>query len=121
MPRSELLPGISHRGCPPVVHCDPRPAIRRARRRALFRDISQLLLVAGVDALLIRWPAAHVPLMSRFDSIALVVAMNVLMLGYVWLTRAFPKWSARRIATTWCPAERGHLARTCQASRLARR
>jgi hypothetical protein len=104
-----------------VVVCDPRPAIRRARRRALFRDILQLLLVAGVDALLIRWPAAHVPMMSRLDSIMLVAGVNALMIGYVWLTRAFPKWSARRIATTWCPEERGHLARTRQASRLARR
>src|SRR5689334_19284331 len=117
----ELLPGISQRGCPPVVHCDPRPAIRRARRRAIFRDVAQLALVAGVDWLLIRWPASHVPLMTRQDSITLVVAVNVLMISYVWLSRAFPKWSARRIASTWCPAERGHLARTCQASRLTRR
>jgi hypothetical protein len=109
MPRPELLPGISHRGCPPVVHCDPRPAIRRARRRALFRDVVQLLLVAGVDALLIRWPAAHVPMLTRHDSIALVVAVNAVMIGYVWLTRAFPKWSARRIASTWAPAERARL------------
>jgi hypothetical protein len=91
------------------VHCDPRPAIRRARRRALFRDVLQLLLVAGVDALLVRWPAAHVPMLTRHDSIALVVAVNVIMIGYVWLTRAFPKWSARRIASTWAPAERARL------------
>jgi len=109
MPRPELLPGISPEGCPPVVVCDPRPAIRRARRRALFRDVSQLSLVAGVDALLIRWPTAHVPMLTRFDSVALVVAINAVMVGYVWLTRAFPKWSARRIAGTWCPAERAKL------------
>jgi hypothetical protein len=111
MPRPELLPGISHRGCPPVVHCDPRPAIRRARRRALFRDISQLLLVVAVDALLIRWPAAHVPMLTRYDSVMLVAAVNALMIGYVWLTRAFPKWSARRIASTWAPAERARVGR----------
>jgi len=109
MPRPELLPGISHRGCPPVVHCDPRPAIRRARRRALFRDVVQLLLVAGVDALLIRWPMAHVPMLTRQGSVALVVAVNAVMIGYVWLTRTFPKWSARRIASTWGPAERARL------------
>ena len=109
MPRPKLLPGISQQGCPPVVHCDPRPAITRARRRALFRDILQLLLVAAVDYLLIRWPAAHVPMLSRFDSVALVAMVNVVMIGYVWLTRAFPKWSARRIASTWCPAERARL------------
>jgi hypothetical protein len=109
MPRPKLLPGISHQGCPPVVHCDPRPAITGARRRALFRDVVQLVLVAAVDSLLIRWPAAHVPMLSRFDSVALVVAVNVVMLGSVWLTRVLPKWSARRIAETWCPAERARL------------
>jgi len=109
MPRPELLPGISQHGCPPVVACDPRPAIARARRRALFRDVLQLMLVVAVDALLIRWPAAHVPMLTRYDSIALVTAVNVLMIGYVWLTRALPRWSARRIATTWCPAERSRL------------
>ena len=109
MPRPELLPGISQRGCPPVVQCDPRPAIRRARRRALFRDVAQLLLVIAVDALLIRWPAAHVPMLTRYDSVMLVAAVNVLMFGYVWLSRAFPKWSARRIASTWAPAERARL------------
>jgi len=111
MPRPELLPGISGDHCPPVVVCDPRPAVRRARRRALFRDIAQLVLVAGLDALLIRWPAAHVPMMTRLDSIALVTAVNALMIGFVWLSRAFPRWSARRIAATWCPAERERLAR----------
>jgi hypothetical protein len=92
-----------------VVACDPRPAIARARRRALFRDVLQLMLVVAVDALLIRWPGAHVPMLTRYDSIALVTAVNVLMIGYVWLTRALPKWSARRIATTWCPEERSRL------------
>lgn len=116
MPRPELLPGISQQGCPPVVACDPRPAIRRARRRALFRDISQLLLVAAVDALLIRWPAAHVPALTRFDSVALVVFVNAVMIAYVWLTRAFPKWSARRIAATWCPEERKRLATGARGS-----
>jgi len=116
MPKSELLPGISQQGCPPVVVCDPRPAIRRARRRALFRDVLQLLLVAAVDWLLIHWPAAHVPGLTRFDSVALVVFVNAVMIGYVWLTRAFPKWSARRIAATWCPEERKRLGAGARGS-----
>lgn len=116
MPRQELLPGISREGCPPVVVCDPRPAIRRARRRALFRDVLQLLLVIAVDALLIRWPAAHVPMLSRFDSVALVALVNAVMIGYIWLTRALPKWSAQRIASTWCPEERKRLAATVRGS-----
>jgi hypothetical protein len=102
----DLLPGITQRGCPPRVVCDPRPEIRRARRRAILRDAAQLALVIAVDALLIHWPAAHVPLLSRGDSLALVAALNALMAASVWLARAFPRWSARRIATTWCPAER---------------
>jgi len=114
MPRTELLPGISERHCPPVVACDPRPAIKSARRRALFRDVAQLLLVIGLDVLLIRWPEAHVPMLSRFDSVALIAAVNVLMITFVWLARAFPKWSARRIAETWCPAERDRLTRLHQ-------
>ncbi len=109
MPHSDLLPGVTERFCAPRVACDPRPAIQRARRRALLVDLAQLMLVALVDAMLVRWPSAHVPFLTRHESIVLVIAINGLMIAFVWLTRAFPKWSAQRIASTWCAAERNRL------------
>jgi len=109
MPHTDLLPGVTERDCAPRVVCDPRPAIRRARRRALLADVVQLALVAVVDVMMIRWPIAHVPFLTRHDSIELMIAVNVAMIAFVWLTRSFPKWSARRIAATWCAAEQSRL------------
>jgi hypothetical protein len=111
MPAPELLPGISERACPPRIVCDPRPEIRKARRRALLRDAAQVVLVIAVDALLVRWPDSHVPMLTRHDSVTVVALMNGFMLGSVWLARAFPRWSARRIATTWSAAERSRSSR----------
>jgi hypothetical protein len=116
-----LLPGITERDCPPRVVCDPRPEIRRARRRALLRDAAQLGLVIAVDALLIRWPAAHVPMMSRADSLMLVAALNAIIAASVWLTRMLPRWSAKRIAATWCPAERSRFVAVARVRGSLRR
>ena len=106
MPRAELLPGVSADTCPPRVACDARAAIRRARRRAIVQDVLQLALLAALDWLFIRWPASHVPGLDRYDSLAVVGALNGAALTWLWLARAMPRWTARRIASTWCSAER---------------
>jgi len=109
MTRDPLLPGVTVTDCPPVAVCDAHRAIRGARRKAVLYDVAQLLLLAGVDWLFVRWPSAHVPMLDRHDSLLVVAAMNALMAGYIWLARAFPRWSARRVAATWSPSERARF------------
>jgi hypothetical protein len=48
-------------------------------------------------------------MLDRHDSLLVVGAMNVLMAAYIWLARAFPRWSARRVASTWSPRERARF------------
>jgi hypothetical protein len=106
MARKDLLPGISADDCPPVAVFDSRRAINRARFRAVLRDAAQLLLLVGVDWLFVRWPYAHVPSFDRAHSVLIVALLNAAVLTHVAVTRAFPRWSAQRIARTWCLSER---------------
>lgn len=106
MPTSELLPGVTTRECPPQVVCDARVAIRSARRRALLRDFVQLALLVAVDYLFVHWLDARMPFANRRESLALLQLVNAAILAHVALVRALPRWSARRIAATWCPSER---------------
>ncbi|HYC59811.1 MAG TPA: hypothetical protein VEK79_09615 [Thermoanaerobaculia bacterium] len=102
----ELLPGVESDRCPPPVLCDAHAAIRKARRRALVRDIVLIVLIAAVDYLFIRWPESRMPFLERDGSLTMLRWVNVLVLADLWLMRALPKWSARRIAGTWCRSER---------------
>jgi hypothetical protein len=107
--RRTLLPGVSSAGTPPAVVIDARAVIARARRRAALRDIADLLLLGCVDGLFLRYPHTHIPLLSRADTLALLVIVHAAFIGYVWIARTFPRWQARRVASTWCVAERARL------------
>ena len=89
--------------------------IRRARRRALARDILDILLLLAVDYLFVHWPYARLPLMNRHDSLELLVAVNALFAGYLWIARAFPRWRARRVAGSWTPREQERLMVSLQS------
>ena len=108
----DLLPGVNGAECPPRVVFDSHLAIRRARRRAALRDAVQLILLAAVDCLLMHWPLTHIPDMSRGSSVLVVATLNSLILTHVMVSRIFPRWSARRIAATWCPVERSRFFRS---------
>ena len=107
--RRSLLPGVADVRTPPAVVFHSQKVIAGARRRAAIRDVLDLLLLASVDGLFLRWPLARVPGLDRVDSLLLLAAMNAMLLGYIWLSRALPRWSARRIASTWCVAERSRM------------
>ena len=107
--RPQLLPGVARDGYAPQIVSESRSVIRRARFRAALRDAADLLLLLVVDAFFIRWPRAHVPLLDRHDSILALMALNVLLLAYVWLSRRVPQWHARRVSSTWCANERQRL------------
>jgi hypothetical protein len=109
MTMKELLPGIDPEATPRVVFVDSRSAVSRARRRAVVRDAAQILLLAGVDWLFIHWPYSHVPMVDRGHSLLIVGALNAGMLIYMYVVRALPRWSARRVASTWCLTERARF------------
>jgi hypothetical protein len=107
--RCNLLPGVAEVRTPPSVVFQSRTVIVRARRRAAFRDVVDLLLLASVDALFVQWPRAHVPVLDRAESLLLLAAVNLAMVAMIWFARALPRWTARRVAATWSPVERTRL------------
>ena len=104
-----LLPGVSPEIPPPSVVFASERVIRRARRRALARDVFDLLLLVAVDAFFVRWPYARVPLLDRHGSLELLVGVNLALMGYLWAVRALPRWRARRVSGTWCAVEQSRL------------
>jgi hypothetical protein len=112
MPKDELLPGVTAAACPPAVVCDARAAIRKARRRALVRDVAQISVLVAVDWLFLRWPEARIPLLDRHQSLRVVEATNAIVAVHLWSMRfLMPKWSAWRAASTWSRTERAKFIR----------
>ena len=109
MRRDFLLPGVSPDGTDPNIVFQSRPIIKSARRRATMRDFFDLLLLAGVDALFIRWSHAHIPLLDRAETMLVVAIANLALIVYVWSVRMLPRWRARRLAATWSTAERNRF------------
>lgn len=109
MARRDLLPGIAPAVPRTAVHVDSRRAVARARRRAAFRDLVQVLLVVGVDWMFMHWPYTHVPSMDRPHSLMIVALLNAAVVTHLIVSRTFPRWSARRIAATWCLTERARF------------
>ena len=70
-----------------------------------------MLLLVGVDWLFIRWPHAHVPTLDRDQTALIVAAANALVITYIWTSRAFPRWRARRVASTWSSTEQSRFVR----------
>jgi len=106
MRRPVLLPGVADAECPPIVVSDTRIAIMQARRRAALHDILHLILLGAVDTLFLRFPSTHIPALDRHDSLLLLGAVNGAMVAWLWLARVLPRWTARRIATSWSETER---------------
>lgn len=111
IPRRDLLPGVTPTAAPPAVVCDSRRVIRRARRAALIRDLVQAGLLACVDYLFVHWSSTHVPLLDRHTSFVLLGIVNGAVIAHMWLARWMPRWTARRIAATWCSREREQLVK----------
>jgi len=111
MPTRELLPGITTDSCPPAVVCDARAAWRKARRRALLRDTLQITLLVAVDWLFAHWPESRVPFASRDLSLMMLRGMNAGIAAHLGLSRALPRFQARRVAATWCRSEREKFLR----------
>jgi len=104
--RRDLLPGVSPDGTDPNIVFQSRPVIKSARRRATLHDFFDVLLLAGVDALFIRWSHAHIPLLDRADTLLVLAIVNLALIVYVWSVRMLPRWRARRLAATWSETER---------------
>jgi len=109
--RRQLLPGVSPDGTDPNVVFQSQPVIASARRRAAMRDALDLLLLAGVDALFIRWSHAHIPMLDRATTMLVLAIANIVLIAYVWSVRALPRWRARKLAATWSDTERSRSLR----------
>ena len=109
MARRDLLPGVQTDSCPPAVIADSRRTVVRARRLAVIRDTFNVLLLMGVDYSAMHWPSTHIPFVSREDSIVLLALLNAAVITQMIMTRLIARWSARRIATTWCLRERARF------------
>ena len=81
----------------------------------MARDAFDILLLAAVDVFFVRWPYARMPMFDRHDSLELLVGLNAVFLAYLWVARAFPRWRARRVAGTWCEAERVRLTNSLRS------
>jgi len=111
MEKPHLLPGVSLDVPQRDVVFQSSRVIRRARLLAALRDGLDLLLLAAVDWLFIRWPSARVPFLTRAETLLLLVGINGVLVSYLWIARAFPRWRARRVAATWCAPERERFIR----------
>ena len=109
--RRDLLPGVSQLGSPPGVIYESRRVIASARRRAAARDAFDLLLLASVDGLFLRWPHAHIPMLDRDLTALILAAVTALVITYMWSARFLPRWRARRLASTWSVTERKRFVR----------
>lgn len=108
----ELLPGTAGpEATPPNAGCNALREVERARRSKKFRDTFDGVLLLALDYLFVAWPGAHVPFLSRSQSLSLLVAMHIVLIGYWIVSRELPSWRARRIAETWTPEERLRMAR----------
>lgn len=115
MNKSTLLPGVIETDVPRPVQCDARAAIIAARRRAVVRDVLHVALLAAVDFLFVYWPESRFPFLDRGQSMAFLYATNLALGVQLWLSRVLPRWSARRIAGTWCRGEQMRFSRVASA------
>ena len=111
MPTRTLLPGVTTDSCPPLVVCDAHAALRKSRRRALLRDVTQIALLVAVDWLFVHWPDSRLPFADRDLSVTMLRGMNFGIATHLWLSRAVPRWRARLVATTWSRSEREKFLR----------
>ena len=112
MPKTELLPGVTSSSCPPRVVCDAKATIRKARRRAIARDVVQIALLLAVDYLFLRWPESRIPLLGREQSLRVIELANFAVMAHLWWIRVLaPKITARRMMLTWSRAEQKKFTR----------
>jgi hypothetical protein len=109
--RRTLLPGVTESGAAPDVVFESRRVIASARRRAVIHDVFDIVLLAIVDGLFLRWPHAHVPMLGRGGTMLVLLVANALVIAYVWYSRAVPRWRAKRLAATWSATERDRFVR----------
>ena len=101
----DLLPGA--RGADaPAIRCASRHIVERARQLAVLRDIGQGLLLVGIDVLSLHFQGMHVPFTTRTQSLELLAIFNLAAAAHLFLSRAWPRWRARRIAASWSAVER---------------
>lgn len=106
-PPSDLLPGAAGPDLvAPRPVFKPAPIVQTARRTRMFRDAVDILFLVVLDAFFFLWPATHIPTMSRRASALVLILVHALVVTHIITSRIFPKWRARKIASTWSEAEK---------------
>jgi hypothetical protein len=114
----ERLPGVSGpESVTPVRRVEAALPVRKARRAANLKDLVDAILLIAVDVLVVKWPAAHIPGLSRHSSFIVLIWTNVAFLAIWYLARIWPRMRARRIAASWNQREQNHLERTVRPPR----
>ena len=104
---SDLLPGAAGPDLvAPRAVFKPAPVLKTARRTRMVRDFIDILFLLVLDAFFFLWPATHIPTMSRRASALVLILVHALVITHIITSRVFPKWRARKIASTWSEAEK---------------
>jgi hypothetical protein len=69
----------------------------------------QIVLIVAVDYLFVHWPDSRLPFLDRAQSLTFLRGAHVVVAADLWLSRALPKWWAKRIAETWSRSERARF------------
>jgi hypothetical protein len=116
--RIDRIPGVSGpETCSPQRRTDARGPVEAARRKANRRDALDLSLLLAVDFLFASWESARVPLLDRSDTIFILLAVHLMVFGSIIAARLLPAWRARRVSSTWKPAEQVRFARAAAEQR----
>jgi hypothetical protein len=114
----DLIPGVyGPEACSPERRTDARAPVEAARRKVNRRDALDLSLLLSVDLLFASWESARVPFLDRGDTIVILIAVHLMVFGSIIAARLLPAWKARRVSSTWKPAEQLRFARTAAEQR----
>lgn len=106
-PPSDLLPGAAGPDAvAPRPVFKPAPVVQTARRTRMWRDAVDLLFLGVLDTFFFLWPVTHIPTMSRGTSAVVLIVVHALVFTHIITSRIFPRWRARKIASTWSEAEK---------------
>lgn len=110
--RRPTLPGVAdHKGVQASRSYDGRDAIKRARRVANIRDAADIAILLVVDWIFFKFPTTRVPMLTRDQTVILLVLVHLAFAIYIIAARVIPAWRARSIAATWSEAEKQKVAR----------
>lgn len=113
-----VLPGVhGPDGVAASKTYDGRDAVRRARRMANVRDVTDTALLLAVDWIFFKFPSTRVPLLTRDQTLMLLIAVHIAFALFILFSRIIPAWRARHIASTWSESEKKRASHVKRSTR----